>query len=329
MLRFWVARGLLLPEGEPAVTPQEAAEQRRLRKKVCRLAQKYEHHRKVEYLAERMASWDAAAPALGWGKDAVNAAALSGFDAIRREPHKLVAHVVQLRNAFSRHECSISEHDSMYLAKHDPDMLELRVSAVLDAIKAWPVEVDPAVVLSRNSSLLAAADFGVFEERVIALQQLHPQLDVTRVINGAPTILNWQAATVAAQWQLLQSELGLSAEQAVELLEYQPMALLADKVRAAAKVAAVRQFDERRRAMRKAPHAFFFPSWMANIFPRSAVCILRLSYLTERAAAGDGTALAKPGCTIVRQADARFDGSWPGFSEWCIDRMASTDSRKI
>ena len=59
VLAFWRRRGLLLPEAAVA-DAAAAGEQRLLRRRVLRFAQKSSHHRDVPQLEQRLARWDAA-----------------------------------------------------------------------------------------------------------------------------------------------------------------------------------------------------------------------------------------------------------------------------
>ena len=323
ILRFWAGRGALLEKHQRAASPRAAMLHQRRRSRIVMWARKHVWHRNPGYLEQQMAAWDAAAAEAGWEGD-VNAAALDSCSAVTRDPLRLMQRLRRLETTLSGLGLGCS--DVLRLARSLPRTLERRLPSVLATISAWPISIDPAFLLAKAPALLQAPHLGVYRRRILALQQLHPQLDVARVVRRSPTLLQLPAATMAAQWQRLQAELGLSSDQAQRVAEYDSTLLHRNLGLAGRKLTLIRAFDAQRLAAGQPPPklAAAFPSWVVNTLNVSGVAMLRLSYLSERAAAGEVAALTKPGYTIVRQPKALFDTAWPGFSSWCIDMMHDT-----
>lgn len=107
--------------------------------------------------------------------------------------------------------------------------LVAKLPAFLTALEQPPINLDAAVVVTAVPNLMWLDDIAaVLQPRVAAIQQLHPQLDVERVVRGQPTLLSLPEATLAGNWAALQLSSGLDADGMRRAVEQESSCLAAN-----------------------------------------------------------------------------------------------------
>ena len=225
VLQFWTDQGALLPEAE--VQPEQQVEQRRMRSKILRWAAKHPRHRSLEALADYMARLRDAAATSDWADEPWRIA-LQKQELIwhNSSPASLLHKLQAVQHALAEHGVCLSHTKSLMLIKHGGNAIATRAVPLLLALDALPISLDFTDVVSKAPTLLSLHDVGaVLQRRVVAMQQLDPQLDIARVFSKQPNLLTWAEETVASHWVSLQMATGLSNDDMRALVEARPAVL--------------------------------------------------------------------------------------------------------
>ncbi len=228
VLAFWVAEGALLPEAD--VQPHQLEQQQRTRQKILQWGGKHKRHRSVAFLEDYIRRMRTAAAELAYDGDAAQLA-LRECTLIRdnRDPAGIIRRRKAVDRALAAHGLESPGRSASLYGVNSKDVdasMGERLPPLLAALAQLPVDLDPVWIVQRALTLLGLHDIeGVLQRRVGALQRLHPQLDVGKVLRGAPTLLTRDEGVVTANWAALQAAAGLDNDAVRALVESFPASL--------------------------------------------------------------------------------------------------------
>jgi len=250
VLAFWTAEGVLLPEAD--IESHQLEQQQRTRQKVLRWGGKHKRHRSVAFLQDYMSRMRAAAAELAYDGNAAQLA-LAKADIIQdnKDPAGVIGRLRATEEALAAHGLkAVSRiHLTALASKSAGALMDDRLPRLMAALAQLPVSVDPVLIVQRAPTLLALHDIeGVLQRRVAALQRLHPQLDVGKVLRGAPSLLMRDEAKVACNWAALQAAAGLDSDGIRALVESSPAFLFRSTGPATWRLQQARTYERKRQA---------------------------------------------------------------------------------
>jgi hypothetical protein len=303
VLQFWTQQGALLPEAQ--VQPEQQAEQRRLRSKVSRWAAKYPRHRDVQFLTNYMAEARDAAAASDWAEEPWRIA-LQSREAIYQRPASLLQRVRAAKDQLAQHGIRVSQDVSLRIGFKSSVAAGDKAVQLMLALQHLPISLDITRVVEKAPHLMQLNNVGaVLERRVAAMQQLHPQLDVAQMCNRQPCLLGFTEETLAANWASLQLASGLGNDDTRALVGSNPGVLNRHVGVVAWKVRQVRAYDVARN-----PAAVRPVSGLARVFTAASFRVWRLCYLSK-AKNFQYTAVG-----WVTMGEVDFAARNPGYSSW-------------
>ncbi len=250
VLVFWIAEGVLLPEAD--VQPHQLEQQQRTRQKILQWGGKHKLHRSVAFLEDYMSRMRAAAAELAYDGDAAQLA-LAKADIIRDnyDPAGVIGRLRATEEALAAHGLkAVSRNYLIALAsKSAGALMDDRLPQLVAALAQLPVSVDPVSIVQRAPTLLCLHNIAsVLQRRVAALQRLHPQLDVGKVLRGAPSLLSYDEAKVACNWAALQAAADLDSDGIRALVVSAPSLLLRSTGPATWRLQQARTYERKRQA---------------------------------------------------------------------------------
>ena len=175
------------------------------------------------------------------------------------------------------------------------------------ALSALPVSLNLTDVVSKAPTLLNFDDVGaVLQRRLAAMQQLHPQLDVARVLSRHPGLLNYSEETVASHWVSLQMTSGLSSDDMRAFVEARPSVLTQCPGVIGWKIQQLHAYQTVKTGSAKCASL----SSMSAVLGAALHRVWRLCSLVRAAQ------VQKAAVTWVTMKEERFAALNPGFSLW-------------
>jgi hypothetical protein len=307
VLQFWTEQGALLPEAE--VQPGQQAEQRRMRSKILRWASQHPQHRDLRFLTDYMAEARAAAADSDWAAQPWRIPLFGYQVMLRHRPATLLQRVRAARQQLAQHGVCISRDLSLTVGLGYGEATGDKAVRLMLALGRLPLSLDIAYIVERAPALMQQTKIGaVLERRVAAMQQLHPQLDVTRLCNQHPPLLNFTEKKLAAKWASLQTASGLGDDDMRAAVQCCPNVLNRNVGVVVWRVQQVRAYDVARESA-----AVGCPtpaSGLARVVIAASFRVWRLCYLSE---ARNVQYAAE---TWVRMGEADFVARNPGYSLW-------------
>jgi hypothetical protein len=309
VLQFWTEQGAKLPAAE--VQPEQQAEQRRLRSKILQWAAKHPRHRDVVFLQDYMARVRNAAAASGW-VDAPWRIPLMEFRALayNKNPALLLQKVQAAVPGLATHGVRLSHAGSLAVQlRSSPGAAE--VARLQLALESLPVSLDCLHVLQIAPTLLNMSNArSVLGRRVAAMQLLHPQLDVRRVLHNRPILLGFTEKALAARWASLQTACGVGGDDIRALVEHQPSVLGLSSELVGWKAQQLQAYESMRElaGARRAP----ISNW-GRVLAAASYRVWRLQYLSRLSAAAN---IKHSTQQWVRMSEEKFAALNPGYSSW-------------
>ena len=176
---------------------------------------------------------------------------LLGLHNIAIDPAGVIGRLRATEEALAAHGLkAVSRNYLIALAsKSAGALMDDRLPQLVAALAQLPVSVDPVSIVQRAPTLLCLHNIAsVLQRRVAALQRLHPQLDVGKVLRGAPSLLSYDEAKVACNWAALQAAADLDSDGIRALVVSAPSLLLRSTGPATWRLQQARTYERKRQA---------------------------------------------------------------------------------
>ena len=305
VLQFWTEQGALLPEAE--VQPEQQAEQRRMRSKILRWAAKYPRHRDLQFLTEYMTEAHDTAADSNWADEAWRFA-LYSHDAIYQRPASLLQRVQAAKHQLAQHGIRVARDVSLQIGLRSSVAAGNQAVEMMLALQHLPIRLDIMRVVEKAPNLMQMNNLGVvLERRVAAMQQLHPQLDVAHMCNQQPALLSFKEEKLAANWASLQLASGLGDDDMPALVHSNPGVLNRDVGVIGWKVRQVRAYEA---ARNPTAAGRTLVSGLTRILTAASFRVWRLCYLCE------AKNYHYNPVTWVIMGEVDFAARNPGYSLW-------------
>jgi hypothetical protein len=308
VLRFWTDQGAILPEAE--VQPEQLVEQRRLRSKILWWAASHPRHSDLQVLTAYMTRAHDAAAACGWTEAPWQIALLRHCVISRNESPASILHRVQaIEEELRDHGVCLTPARSLMLAGGLSKTIAAKaVRVLLAALGDMPFSLDVPKVIAKAPQLLNLdCTGGVLQRRAAAMQQLHPQLDVGRMLDAQHGLLGMSDEALAAHWASLQMATALGDDDMRALVQSCPRVLTHCQGVIGWKSQQLRAYDLAGDRPGQAPTP---AASMAKVLTSAPYRVWRLYYLVAAAKCNLSA------YTWARMAEDRFTVLNPGYGLW-------------